>query len=133
MSNIIAKTNSDGTVTAAYVAYDEFPNAIGVTLSEHYSDAKKVEKLFALGSLLFVAPQIGKRHNFHTAAKQHPNWTCAYGRDNGVENENVVLENVAELIAYAHTSYYQIVHLYTNGAWNILRTERVFVPLKKVG
>jgi hypothetical protein len=76
----IAKLNPDGTVTSIYVHWDSYPDGVGATLAEHYTDPAKLDGLLALGDISFLREEIGERHDFNNPTE---GWTLAYGRDRG--------------------------------------------------
>jgi hypothetical protein len=76
----IAKLNPDGTVTSIYCHWDGYPDGVGATLLEHYTDSAKVDQLLALGDLSILDNEIGEKQDFDNRTK---GWTLAYGRDRG--------------------------------------------------
>lgn len=76
----IAKLNPDGTVTSIYCHWDGYPDGVGATLEEHYTDLAKIRQLLALGDISILAEEIGEQHDFDNPTD---GWTLAYGRDRG--------------------------------------------------
>jgi hypothetical protein len=83
----IAKANTDGTVTAIYCHWDGYPEGVGATLKEHYTDSTKIDSLLALGDLSVLGNEIGDRNDFENPVK---NVCLFYGRDRGETNVDAV-------------------------------------------
>ena len=47
----IAMQNEDGSIKSIYCHFDGYPDGVGATLKEHYTDPKKVEELINLGDI----------------------------------------------------------------------------------
>ena len=76
----IAKINPDGTVTSIYCHWDGYPDGVGATLTEHYTDPAKIDSLLALGDLSVLDAEIGDSNNFENRVEG----VCLfYGRDRG--------------------------------------------------
>lgn len=56
-SNIGAR-QEDGTIKAIYCHWDGYPEGVGATLAEHYTDPAKVEALLNLGDFPSIANNI---------------------------------------------------------------------------
>ena len=56
-SNIGAR-QEDGTIKAIYCHWDGYPEGVGATLAEHYTDPAKVEALLNLGDFSSIADNI---------------------------------------------------------------------------
>ena len=81
-SGIIAKIGNS--YQGIYCHWDGYPEGVGATLKQHYTDPEKIAALIALGDISSlrerVAPEQGESHTFQTPAK---GVTIAYGRDRG--------------------------------------------------
>ena len=76
----IAKENADGTITSIYCHWDGYPEGVGQTLADHYTDPTKIDQLLALGDISILDNEIGEQHDFDNRTE---GWTLAYGRDRG--------------------------------------------------
>jgi hypothetical protein len=76
----IAKLNPDGTITSIYCHWDGYPDGVGATLAEHYTDPAKIEALLALGDLSVLDAEIGDSNDF---ANRIEGVCLFYGRDRG--------------------------------------------------
>lgn len=76
----IAKLNDDGSITSIYCHWDGYPEGVGATLKEHYTDTDKIDQLLALGWLSVLDAEIGEKHDFDNPTE---GWTLAYMRDRG--------------------------------------------------
>jgi hypothetical protein len=78
----IAKLNPDGTVTSVYCHWSGYPEGVGQTLTDHYTDATKIDQLLALGDLSALGKEIGEQNDFDNMT----DGICLfYGRDRGEE------------------------------------------------
>ena len=76
----IAVLNPDSTVRAIYCHFDGYPEGVGQTLKDYWTDPAKVEQLLDLGNISILAETIGEKVDFDN----HPeNVTLAYSRDRG--------------------------------------------------
>jgi hypothetical protein len=82
----IGMEQPNGEVRSVYCHWDGYPEGVGATLQEHYTDPAKVEALIALGDISYlrkyVAPMPGESHSFNNPAE---GVTVAYHRDRGEE------------------------------------------------
>lgn len=65
-SNIGAR-QENGTIKAIYCHYDGYPEGVGATLAEHYTDPAKVEALLNLGDFSSLAENV---ENIQSYAQQ---------------------------------------------------------------
>lgn len=74
-------------IHAIYCHFDGYPEHQMPILS-HYSTAKQVKELLALGDLSILGPKIGEKHAFdsHGGHAKDVEWCLAYGRDRGEDN-----------------------------------------------
>jgi hypothetical protein len=76
----IAKENADGTITSVYCHWDGYPEGVGQTLADHYTDPAKIDQLLALGDLSVLDAEIGDSNDFDNRI----DGICLfYGRDRG--------------------------------------------------
>lgn len=114
-SAIIRKV-SEGQYEGVYCHFDGYLEGVGQILLDHYTDAKTVEKLIALGDLSTlaenVAPAKGVKHSFDARAE---GVTVAYHRDRGEEYHIVKGASVDDVQAkIGHNGY---IYVYENGEW----------------
>lgn len=70
----------NGKIKAVYCHWDGYLSYNGKILQEHYTDAKKVEKLISKGAISSLAEEIGRKHKFEDSGKG----VCTfYARDRG--------------------------------------------------
>lgn len=62
---IIREANADRMVIESiYCHFDGYPEGVGQTLIDHWTDPKKVNRLIALGDLSSLGTVIGSKHDF---------------------------------------------------------------------
>lgn len=98
----IAVQQEDGSFSYIYVHWDGYPEGVGQTLLDHYTDVAKARELMALGDLSILGDEIGEKHDFDephhewavkvktpealARAALVDTWCLAYGRDRGETN-----------------------------------------------
>jgi len=111
----IAMVHEDGKVESIYCHWDGYPSHNGKILLGHYQDKEKVKQLLALGSLSFLSEEIGEKHDFDEANKEHPDWCCAYGRDRGeTDVESRMTDSVEE---YLQEDTEEYTYVFFDGVW----------------
>ena len=70
----------NGKIKSVYCHWDGYLSYNGKILQEHYTDAKKVEKLISKGAISSLAPEIGRKHAFGDTDK---GMCTFYARDRG--------------------------------------------------
>jgi hypothetical protein len=76
----IAVVQEGGSVRSVYCHFDGYPDGVGATLKEHYTDLAKIEQLLDLGDLSVLDKDIGEKVDFNG----RPEGQCLfYGRDRG--------------------------------------------------
>lgn len=61
---------SDGRCGCIYVHCDGYPSGALKTLSQHYTDQQKIDRLIALGDCLSIAPEVEKCDTFSSRADE---------------------------------------------------------------
>lgn len=112
----IAAKNADGTFTSIYCHWDGYPAGVGGTLAEHYKDEAKVRALLALGNISSLGEEIGERHDFDD--RSHRNWTTAYGRDRGEDDQQgEVCNGIGALNELTQDSDGEYLYVFDGGKW----------------
>lgn len=84
--SFIGKKAADGTIRAIYCHWDGYPEGVGATLLEHYTEPKKIDALLDLGDISVLREEIGEAQSFDAPKSG----TCvAYGRDRGEKRRDV--------------------------------------------
>ena len=108
----------NGEVKSIYCHWDGYPEGVGATLKEHYTDPAKVEALIALGDISVLEPLVepdvpGVEHSFNKPA---PCVTVAYHRDRG---ESFFPPRVdASVESFSHSDIKEYGYVFTQqGEW----------------
>lgn len=104
-------------ITAIYCHSDGYPSGVGAVLAEHYTDAKKVRALVALGDCSALHAEIGEKHSFNARPVGQSTF---YHRDRGEAWESVkptIVNDEAEFLAVAETVDAEYAYLYRDGTW----------------
>jgi hypothetical protein len=115
----IAVRNPDGTLASIYCHFDDYPEGVGKTLVEHYTDPGKIAELIALGDLSVLGEDIGERQDFDS----HTPGTClAYGRDRGEACVGAA-EHADEdaLRRHAADGWEEYIYLWDDGEWRVAK------------
>ena len=75
----IAMQLQDGGVRSVYCHWDGYPDGVGATLRDHYTDPAKIERLLDIGDISSLREEIGEQHDFASSSDV----TTFYGRDRG--------------------------------------------------
>ena len=72
-------------VESIYSHWDGYPEGVGATLAESYTQSTKVDSLMALGDVSILGSEIGEQHDFELRSNNpgSKDWCLAYGRDRG--------------------------------------------------
>jgi len=107
----------DGSVKAIFVQYNGHPERQGEILKSSYKSRSDVEKLLALGDLLYVGRELGEKQDINNPL---PDTCVAFARD-GQEKINpaVTFENLEKLlINYSGCDY---AYLFDGKEWETYR------------
>lgn len=101
-----------------YSRWNGYPEYTGKTLEKYYNTPEKVKELIGLGNLSTIGKEIGKKHDFDRADKEHPNWTLAYGRDRGESDNNPkIVKTMKGIYNYASDTGAEYVYLFEKNKW----------------
>ena len=73
-------------VESIYCHWDGYPEGVGATLLDYWTDTASVNELLALGDLSVLGAILGEKHAFEQRHEDTPSYEmpcCAYGRDRG--------------------------------------------------
>ena len=101
-------------VESIYCHFDGYPEGVGQTLIDHWTDPKKVNRLIALGDLSALGTVIGKKHDFDrhligSRDRESPHdmgWCCVYGRDRGEKDVGSRLHGLDNFPDYGQEAEY---------------------------
>ena len=100
--------NQDGSVSSIYCHFDGYPEGVGATLNEHYSNRQKLNMLINLGDISILGENVSTmdEHSFNNPKK---GVTVAYHRDRGEElnparvDSSLEKFHVSEKYGYVYT------------------------------
>jgi hypothetical protein len=87
--------NQDGSVSSIYCHFDGYPEGVGATLNEHYSNRQKLNMLINLGDISILGENVSTmdEHSFNNPKE---GVTVAYHRDRGEELNPARVDNLLE-------------------------------------
>jgi len=90
--------NQDGSVSSIYCHWDGYPEGVGATLNEHYSNRQKLNMLINLGDISILGENIATmdEHSFNNPKK---GVTVAYHRDRGEELNPARVDNSLDVFS----------------------------------
>ena len=111
--------NSDGSVKSIYCHWDGYPSNNGAILLEHYTDAKKVEELIALGDISSLGSKIStdKPHSFDDPVEDV---VVAYGRDRGETDVDANINDTLESFTESMHSGEEWGYIFKDGEWLVI-------------
>lgn len=120
--SFIGKLLPGGSITGIYCHHDGYPEGVGLTLRDHYTDPAKVDALLALGSISSLGEEIGEQHEFDDRSRD---WVAAYHRDRGEDlDDPAVYKDISDLRAnVASDMGAEYAYVFTRGEWVALKLE----------
>ncbi len=106
----------DGTIKHSYCHFDGYPNGVGHTLVENYSEIEKVEELLSFGDMSFLSPKITPEGE-HSFGNPEKNVTVFYGRDRGESDVDSVTTSMDEYLSVKYSSCIDYQYVFTGGHW----------------
>jgi hypothetical protein len=133
----IGKLLPGGSITGIYCHHDGYPEGVGVTLRDHYTDPAKVDALLALGSISSLGAEIGEKHEFATRSDEVEDVVDAYHRDRGEDlAPPKVYKDISDLRANVSSDMgAEYAYVFTRGEWVALKLDGMtgeFVALGNV-
>lgn len=106
----------DGTIKHSYCHFDGYPNGVGHTLVENYSEIEKVEELLSFGDMSFLAPKVTPDgiHNFNNPEL---GVTVFYGRDRAETDVDSATTSMDEYLSVKYSSCIDYQYLFSGGQW----------------
>jgi hypothetical protein len=106
----------DGTIKHSYCHFDGYPNGVGHTLVENYSEIEKVEELLSFGDMSFLSPKVNPEGE-HSFGNPEKDVTVFYGRDRGETGIDSVITPMDEYLSVKHSSCIDYQYLFSGGQW----------------
>jgi len=100
--------NENGTISSIYCHSDGYPDGVGATLKEHYSNSQKLRMLINLGDISILREHVATMDE-HSYDNPKQNVTVAYHRDRGEEKREARVDSslekfhVSEQYGYVYT------------------------------
>lgn len=128
-SAICLKLN-DTRCLATYCHFEGYVDHQGPLLLAHYNTKERLMALLELGSLAFLAPEIGEKHQYRNADRNHPDWCCFFNRDRGDKDDAwPATLGIADIFKDHWFDFAYLFDLASN-AWSVAsRKNKTFVPL----
>jgi hypothetical protein len=105
----------DGRIESIYCHWDGYPEGVGATLRDHYTDPAKIETLLDLGDISSLREDIGEQHDFDSASDV----TTFYGRDRGETGINARTHaDENEWLGYRKGNGCEYGYLWNGNSWS---------------
>lgn len=133
--SFIITPTGDSLFRGIYCHWDGYPEGVGATLAEHYTDEDKIDRLVKLGSISSlgsrVEPTNGGTHSFATPEE---GTTVAYHRDRGEDLNIAEGCTLDEILAAARESWCEYAYIRDTAAsdgWRVvdLHAEETAAPV----
>ena len=106
------------TIRSVYCHWDGYPEGVGATLKEHYTDLAKIERLLDIGDISSLREEIGEQHDFDAVSDV----TTFYGRDRGETGINALTHaDEHEWIGFRRGSWCEYGYLWADGQWHTFK------------
>lgn len=123
----IGSLQADGSVRAVYCHWDGYPDGVGRTLREKYTDPSKIEALIDGGDLSSLGAEIGEKHSFDESPRE---WCTFYGRDRGDWGCKArALEGLDGFIKHATDEGAEYAYLHDRDTWLCWSLHSLPVPI----
>jgi hypothetical protein len=102
--------DKNGTIRSIYCHFDGYPDGVGATLIDHYSNRQKLNMLINLGDISILEENVATmdEHSFNNPKK---GVTVAYHRDRGEELRRARVDSSLEV--FANSDYEEYGYVYT--------------------
>jgi hypothetical protein len=100
--------NENGTISSIYCHFDGYPDGVGATLEEHYSNRQKLRMLINLGDISILGEHVATMDE-HSFDNRKEGVTVAYHRDRGEEKREARIDKSLETFS----NYEQYGYVYT--------------------
>lgn len=122
-SFIIAPTG-DSLYRGIYCHWDGYPEGVGATLAEHYTDEEKIDRLIKLGSLSSLGERVEPSDSAaHSFSSPEEGTTVAYHRDRGEDLSIAEGCTLDEILAAARESWCEYAYIRDTAApegWRVI-------------
>ena len=118
----IAKKQPDDSFKAIYCHFDDYPEGVGQTLVDSFTDENKVDKLLELGSLSYLRDDIEAQNHFNTfpyrgSEVELKNSTMAYHRDRGDDLEINEFQDLETMLEFFSDSWGEYLYVLDGDDW----------------
>ena len=100
--------NENGTISSIYCHFDGYPDGVGATLKEHYSNSQKLRMLINLGDISILGEHVATMDE-RSFDNRKEGVTVAYHRDRGEEKREARVDKSLETFS----NYEQYGYVYT--------------------
>ncbi len=118
----IAIALKDGSFESVYCHFDGYPEGVGKTLLEHWTELEKIDELIGLGNISILGEEIGDKHPFnaHNSSEQYSKMTLFYGRDREEKNIECWSDpSYQALVERSHNCGAEYLYVFQNDRWHI--------------
>jgi hypothetical protein len=106
----------DGTIEHSYCHFDGYPNGVGHTLVENYSEIEKVKELLSFGDMSFLCAKVNPEGE-HSFGNPEKDVTVFYGRDRGESDVDSVTTSMDEYLSVKYSSCIDYQYVFSGGHW----------------
>lgn len=120
----IAIKNEDGTYNSIYCHNDGYPEGVGRTLRNYYTDEQKVRDLLALGDISSLGKTLDYKKTFgddgfDISSLAKDEGTTDYNRWRNEGTHSLHSDNIDDLRDLAMDSGAEYLYIFKNGSWKI--------------
>ena len=123
----IGMIQEDGTtIRSVYCHWDGYPDGVGATLAEYYTDTATIDRLLDLGDLSVLDENLGQKHDFENRPE---GMSSFYHRDRDESwggTQALVHADLREWLGFRERSWCEYGYLWDGQRWNTYKIEAVY-------
>ena len=134
--------NQDGSITSIYCHHDGYPDRVGDTLANYYTEENKIKKLMELGDMSSLGNEPvdnpkawetpGLCDNwFEKYRELHPEDMCDTYKSRGEDVPAQTHPNLKEYQKYSRDCWGEYAYLFKDGEWYVLEYDDTELKLVK--
>ena len=106
------------TIRSVYCHWDGYPDGVGATLKEHYTDPAKIEALLDFGDISVLDADFGEQNDFDNRTEG----VTLFYRDRGEDGvDALVHSNQQEWLGFRRGSWCEWGYLWDGNSWNTFK------------
>ena len=118
----------DNSIDYVYCHHDGYPEGVGKTLVEYYTQESMIKALLEMGSMSSLGPDIGLKNDFNNSDDR---FCVFYARDRGDEYQPAY--NAVDEAEFLRNDGVDYLYLFDNDRWRCFKRGEEFDLYKELG